>query len=116
MSDCVFCQIARRELKSDIVWEDDHVVAFRDIHPIAPVHLLVIPKRHYASLLDIPDGDMEVVGRIHAAINRLAREHGVAQSGFRVVNNCGPDSGQIVFHVHFHLIGGKPLGAFGRRG
>lgn len=115
LADCIFCKIAAKAVKSEIVYEDDRVVAFKDINPVAPVHLLIIPRAHYASLLDIPDAEIGIVGHIHSVIQRLARETGVDKSGFRVVNNCGPDGGQVVFHVHFHLIGGKPLGALGRR-
>lgn len=110
MSDCIFCKIINKEIPSEIVFEDEQVVAFKDINPVAPVHLLVIPKKHMESLNDIEDEDEALVGRILIVAKRLAKEFGIADSGYRVVNNCGDDGGQVVKHLHFHVIGGKPLG------
>ena len=109
MTDCVFCKIANKEIPSQIVYEDDQVVAFKDINPVAPVHILVIPRQHFASLNEVPSGELGVVAHIHGVIQKLAQELGVAEGGYRVLTNCGPDAGQVVFHLHFHLIGGRPL-------
>jgi len=109
MSDCPFCKIAAGEIPSKRCYEDDEVVAFHDISPQAPVHVLIVPRRHVASLDTATDADGALLGRILLVIRRLARELGV-QSGYRVVNNCGAPAGQSVFHVHFHLLGGRPMG------
>lgn len=105
MSDCLFCRIAAKEIKSSIVYEDDKVLAFNDINPQAPVHILVIPKAHADSFTDVKDYD--VIGYIYKIITKLAKEQGVAESGFRVVVNHGPAAGQAVKHLHFHLLGGR---------
>ena len=109
MSDCLFCKIAAGEIPSDRVYEDDDVIAFRDISPQAPVHVLVVPRRHLASLDEAAEADGELLGRILLVIQRLARKLGV-DTGYRVVNNCGASAGQSVFHIHFHLLGGRPMG------
>ena len=109
MSDCLFCKIAGGEIPSDTVYEDDDLFAFRDISPQAPVHILVVPKKHIASLDEAEEGDAELMGRILMLIQRLAGEQGVA-GGYRVVNNCGASAGQSVFHVQFHLLGGRAMG------
>jgi histidine triad (HIT) family protein len=106
---CLFCRIARRELPARILFETDHLVAFEDIRPKAPVHVLVIPKLHFASLNDAPDGSEPLIGELLHAARRAAREKGVAETGYRIVLNTGPDSGQEVAHLHFHVIGGRPL-------
>lgn len=109
-SECLFCKIARKEIPATLVYEDDSLLAFKDIFPQAPVHLLLIPKAHCESLADMTPAIAEVVGRLLQVAPRLAQEHGVAASGWRLLTNAGPDSGQTVFHLHFHLLGGKPLG------
>jgi len=109
--DCLFCKIVEGTIPSRKVYEDDHVLAFEDIQPQAPVHLLVIPKKHIASLNDAKPEDAELLGRVALAAQRVARDAGIADSGYRVINNCGKDSGQVVFHIHFHVLGGEPLGA-----
>ena len=109
MSDCLFCKIAAGDIPSKKAYEDDDLFAFHDINPQAPVHVLVIPKRHIASLNDATEGDRALLGRIVLTTRRLAEELGVA-SGYRVVNNCGASAGQSVFHVHFHLLGGRSMG------
>lgn len=109
MSGCLFCKIVAGDVKSEFVYEDDQVVAFKDINPAAPVHLLVIPRKHICSLMEVEEGDEVLIGHIHLVIKKLARQFNLDSSGFRVVNNCGKDSGQAVFHLHFHLIGGRPL-------
>jgi histidine triad (HIT) family protein len=107
-ADCVFCKIVRKEIPAKIVHEDDRILAFEDNRPQAPVHLLIVPKRHVATLLDTDDRDL--LGAIATAGVRLARERGVAESGFRFLANVNRDGGQVVFHLHFHVIGGRPLG------
>ncbi len=108
-ADCLFCRIARRELAAAVLFETDRVLAFEDIRPKAPVHVLVIPKRHFASLNDAPEGSEALLGELLLAARRAAREKGVAESGYRVVLNTGRDSGQEVPHIHFHVVGGRPL-------
>ena len=110
MSECLFCKIAAKEIPAAVVYEDDAILAFKDIFPQAPVHLLIIPKSHCEGLCDMTLGIAEAVGRIPQVAAGLAREAGVLESGWRLLTNCGPDSGQSVFHLHFHLLGGKPLG------
>lgn len=105
MSECLFCRIAQGEIPSRKVFEDDEVVAFHDIHPAAPVHLLMIPKKHVESLLEAEDGDEALFGKMLGLAPRLAKEQG-CENGFRVVINNGPDGGQEVYHLHIHILGG----------
>jgi len=107
---CLFCRIARGEIPADIVHEDDLVLAFRDINPKAPTHLLVIPRRHVQSAADLRESDAEMLGRLFGVAAQLAREAGVADRGFRLVTNSGPGAGQSVDHLHFHLLGGRQMG------
>ena len=107
-SDCLFCRIVSGEIPARIVAEDEHCVAFRDINPQAPVHVLVIPRVHVASLNDVADG--AVIGDMHRLAARIARSEGVAESGYRTVFNTNADAGQTVFHLHLHLLGGRRLG------
>lgn len=109
MSDCLFCKIAAGAIPSRRCYEDDDLVAFHDVSPQAPVHVLVVPRRHLASLDAAVEQDGALLGRLLLVIRALARELGI-QSGYRVVNNCGASAGQSVFHVHFHLLGGRPMG------
>jgi len=109
MSDCLFCKIANGEIPTNYVYQDDKVVAFNDIEPQAPVHILIIPRAHIASALEINDGNSEIVGHIFKVASKLAEEKGFAQDGFRLVNNCGKDGGQTVGHLHFHLLAGRYL-------
>jgi histidine triad (HIT) family protein len=109
MSDCLFCGIVEGKIKSDIVYQDEAVVAFKDIGPKAPVHLLIIPRKHIASISTLEAADGPLIGAIFSVAARLAREFGIADSGYRVVVNSGADAGQTVFHVHFHLLGGRPM-------
>ena len=108
MSDCIFCKIANKEIKSDIVYEDDRVVAFNDINPHAPVHILVIPKKHIVGVAGARDEDAELMGHLQLVAARLAEEKGVAE-GYRIVVNSGPLAGQSVMHLHYHLLGGRRL-------
>ena len=101
--------LSKAEIKGDVVYRDESVVAFRDIRPKAPVHILIIPRKHVATILDLDANDQAVIGQILLVIAKLAREQGIAESGFRVVVNSGADAGQTVFHLHFHLLGGRPL-------
>lgn len=110
MSDCLFCRIIRREVPSTIVFEDEQVLAFKDIFPQAPVHLLIVPKLHCDGLNDLNDEALAVVPRILEVAGKLAAESGVAESGWRLLANCGEHAGQTVFHLHFHLLGGKVMG------
>ncbi len=110
MSDCIFCKIINKEIPSTIVYEDEKIIAFKDINPVAPVHVLVIPKKHITSLIELEDEDKNIIGDIYLVINKIAKELGIAEKGFRVIVNCGEDGGQEVKHLHFHLIGGEKLG------
>ena len=111
VSDCIFCKIALREIPSELAYEDDEIIAFKDNQPLAPVHLLVIPKHHLRSLNDVTPEYETLIGHIFSVIRRLASEFGVAESGYRVVTNTGTDGGQVVGHLHFHLLGGQALNA-----
>ena len=106
--ECLFCRIASRQSPADIVYEDDTVVAFRDIYPKAPVHLLIIPRRHIASIGDLDADDAELIGRCLLAARRLGEITGFAERGYRISVNCGPEGGQVVYHVHFHFMAGRP--------
>lgn len=106
---CIFCRIVRKEIPSNIAYEDEHTLAFHDIDPRAPVHVLIIPRRHIEAVNHIQDGDVEVMGRLFHVARRLARELGVADSGYRMVVNNGPDAGQSVDHIHMHLLGGRAM-------
>ena len=107
MADCLFCGIIEGKIKGDVVYRDDRIVAFRDVRPQAPVHILIVPVKHIAMLSDLKDEDRELIGAIHRVANRLAEQNGVAKDGYRVVINCGANAGQTVFHIHFHLLGGR---------
>lgn len=109
MSDCLFCGIVAGSVPSTAVLETQHCLAFRDIKPAAPVHVLVIPKRHVDSLADIGAGDDGLLAGLVAAVKAVAEKEGVADTGYRVVTNVGEDAGQLVRHLHFHVIGGRPL-------
>lgn len=107
--DCIFCKIAEGTIPSRKVYEDDNVLAFHDIQPQAPAHLLVIPKKHIASLADASPEDAALLGEVMAAARKVAEEAGLAKDGYRVVTNVGPNAGQIVFHLHLHILGGEKL-------
>lgn len=110
MSDCLFCKIAKGDMDTDFLYEDDHVVAFKDIHPQAPIHFLIIPKEHISTILDLEEEHNQLVGHMYQVAKRLAKEYNIAEDGYRVVANCKEDGGQVVFHIHFHLLGGEKLG------
>ncbi len=107
--DCIFCKIANKEIPSSIVYEDDDVIAFKDLNPEAPVHVLVIPKKHISSLNAANPDDQQLLGKLMLTIPKIAAEQGIAESGYRVVNNCGEQGGQTVMHLHFHLLGGREM-------
>lgn len=109
MEDCLFCKIASREIGSDVVYEDERVLAFRDISPQAPIHVLVIPKTHTRDATTLGPGDGPLLEALFAAARLIAEADGVVSSGYRLVANVGPDAGQTVFHLHLHLLGGRPM-------
>lgn len=108
--DCLFCKIVDGSIPSDKLFEDDKFIAFRDINPQSRVHILVVPKRHIAKLSDCSQSDKEMLSGLLLTANKVARDEGMAESGYRVVINSGRDGGQVVFHVHLHLMGGEKLG------
>ena len=105
--ECIFCEIAAKKLSARIIYEDEHAVAFEDINPKAPVHALVIPKKHISTNLDIGQTDNMLIGHLFQIANQIAKDKGIADSGFRLVMNCNADSGQTVFHIHLHILGGR---------
>lgn len=107
--DCVFCSIIKRQIPADIVFDNDRVLAFRDINAQAPVHILIVPKKHIKGLNDIAGADQELLGEIQLVARTLARKEGIDVDGYRLVANCGPAAGQAVFHLHYHLLGGRPF-------
>lgn len=109
MAECIFCKIVSGEIPSKKVYEDDQVLAFGDLNPQAPVHVLIIPKKHIKSLDDITQEDVSLLGHIQWVAGKLAKEHNLPD-GYRVVNNCGIDGGQTVAHLHYHLLGGRTFG------
>src|SRR4030065_1449476 len=104
---CLFCKIVEKKIPSKIVYEDERVLAFEDINPQAPIHILVIPKKHISTSLEIKSDDNELVGYMFQAANKIAKEKNIAERGFRLVMNCNRESGQTVFHIHLHLLGGR---------
>ncbi len=112
--DCIFCQIATGQIPSDRLYQDDDIIAFPDVNPKAPTHLLIIPRRHIPSLAYLSEAETALVGQMTRVANQLAREAGLAQRGYRLVINCGPEGGQAVPHLHMHLLGGRQMaGALG---
>lgn len=109
MKGCIFCQAIAGERPAKKVWEDEKVLVIEDIHPQAPVHLLILPKKHIATLLEVGEEDQDLLGSIVLTAKRLAEIHGVSQRGFRLVANCLAEAGQSVFHLHFHFLAGRPM-------
>ena len=110
MSDhCIFCKIVSKEAKANIVYQDEQVTAFRDIHPVAPTHILIVPNRHIDSVGRMEPDDEQVVGHIFSVARRLAEQEGIFTGGYRLITNTGPHGGQTVFHLHVHLIGGQRM-------
>ncbi|MCM3040519.1 histidine triad nucleotide-binding protein [Paenibacillus motobuensis] len=110
MENCLFCSIVEGKIPSKKVYEDDTFLVFHDIQPAAPVHVLIIPKKHIATMNDVGTEDYAMIGELHRVAQQVAKELGVAETGYRLINNCGPDSGQAVYHIHYHLLGGAKLG------
>lgn len=107
---CIFCKIATQEIPAKVVYEDEKVIAFHDINPQAPYHILVIPKKHLSTLLELTEEDKELIGHIYLVINLIAKDLGFAERGYRVVVNCKEEAGQTVFHLHFHVLAGRGMG------
>jgi histidine triad (HIT) family protein len=107
--DCIFCKIVAGEIPSDTVYQDEEIIAFRDINPQAPVHIVIIPRKHIASLSQLSQSESALLGRLVTIANKLAQDEGIAERGYRVVINCGPEGGQLVPHLHLHLVGGRQL-------
>ncbi len=108
-ADCLFCKIANRQLPADIVFEDDELVAFNDISPQAPTHMLIIPKKHIATVNDLTDAEIDLPGKLILRAKTIASEKGIAETGYRLIMNCNEQGGQTVFHIHLHLLGGRQL-------
>jgi histidine triad (HIT) family protein len=113
MGDCIFCKIVDGSLKADVVFRDEQVVAFRDLHPAAPTHILVVPKRHINSVNSLEESDAALVGHMFVAAKEIAAQEGLAEDGYRLTVNTGAQGGQTVFHMHLHLIGGRQMRAMG---
>ena len=110
MEDCLFCKIVKGEVPSNKVYEDDEILAFHDINPATPIHILVIPKKHITTHNDLEKEDIELMGKIHMVINQIAEENGFKENGYRLIVNCAEDGGQEVKHLHFHILAGKKMG------
>ena len=110
MEDCLFCKIINGEIPCEKVYEDEEILAFKDINPAAPIHILVIPKKHITSLATLKQGEEEIIAKIYKTINIIAEKQGFKEKGYRVIVNCGEDGCQEVKHLHFHLLAGKKLG------
>ncbi len=110
MEDCLFCKMIKGEVPCNKVYEDEEILAFYDINPAAPIHILVIPKKHISSLAHLEKEDEAIVGKIYGVINQIAEENGFKQNGYRVIVNCGKNGGQEIMHLHFHILAGKELG------
>ncbi len=109
MTDCLFCNMVSGAVKPAVIYEDDAVLAFRDIHPQAPTHVLVIPKQHIATLNEVTAEQAALIGKLYLAAQHIARTEGIAERGFRTVMNCNAEAGQTVFHLHLHVLGGRPM-------
>lgn len=109
MTDCIFCKIVSGDIPGDIVYQDEDVLAFRDLNPQAPTHILVIPRKHIATINDIQPEDAELIGKMYLAASQIAKDEGIAEPGYRAVMNCNREAGQTVFHIHLHLLGGRPM-------
>ena len=110
MTDCLFCKMVSGEIQPDVVFEDDDVLAFRDVSPQAPVHVLVIPKSHIATTNELTPEHAALIGKMVLAARQIAADEGVAEPGYRMVMNCNPEAGQSVYHIHLHMLGGRPMG------
>ena len=110
MENCIFCKIIKKEIPASIVYEDNEIIAFRDVNPVAPVHILVIPKKHIESVIELKEEDELLIGKIYTVINKIVKQEQIDQKGFRAIVNCGEDGGQEVKHLHYHILGGKKFG------
>lgn len=110
MEECLFCKLIKGEIPSNKVYEDEEILAFHDINPEAPIHILVIPKKHISCLADIEKEDEALIGRIHGVINKIAKQERFIENGYRLITNCGEDSGQEIMHLHFHILAGTKFG------
>ncbi len=109
MGNCLFCKMVAGDIQPDVVYESDSVLAFRDLNPQAPVHILVIPKKHIATINDISDDDEVLIGELYTAAKKIASQEGISNNGYRAVMNCNEDGGQAVYHIHLHLLGGRSM-------
>ncbi|MBA7541773.1 Purine nucleoside phosphoramidase [subsurface metagenome] len=109
MEDCIFCKIINKKIPASIVFEDEKIIAFNDINPQAPIHILFIPREHFASLNDVPEEKKNILSHLLLKARQIAQEKGIAEKGYRIVLNTAKDSGQEVFHIHFHLLGGRRM-------
>ena len=107
--DCIFCKIINKEIPSTIVYEDESVIAFKDLNPVAPVHILVVPKKHISALSEVQEEDITLLGKVLYTCKEIAKSLPECDGGYRVINNCGDNAGQTVKHIHFHIIGGKQM-------
>lgn len=107
--DCIFCKIINKEIPSKIVYEDEEMIAFEDITPLAPVHILIIPKNHIEAITDLNDENSQFISKVYLIANKISELKGIKEKGFRITVNCGEDGGQVVKHIHFHLLGGTKL-------
>jgi len=109
VDDCIFCEIVKKQIPCEIIYEDDSVIGFKDISPQAPVHVIIIPKVHISNINDISEDESDVIGHIFIAAKKIAKDLGISETGYRIISNCGEDGGQTVQHIHFHLLGGRML-------
>lgn len=110
VNDCIFCKLAAGIIPSNMVLETERVLAFHDISPAAPVHILIIPRKHIPTMNDVAEEDLSLIADIHQVAQQIARQFGIADSGYRLINNCGKEGGQVVYHLHYHLLGGEAIG------
>jgi histidine triad (HIT) family protein len=108
-TDCIFCKIIAKEIPGDILYEDEQVLAFRDIQPATPIHILIVPKKHIPSVNEATEEDEKLLGHLHLVAKKIAQDEGIAERGYRLVINTGKEGGQVIFHIHLHLMGGKKL-------
>ena len=109
MTSCIFCKIVNKEIPSKIIYEDEKVLAFEDVAPQSPVHILIIPKKHYSTILDVEETTAELIGHVFMIAKKIAKQKGFAEKGFRIVMNCNTEGGQTVYHLHFHLLAGRQM-------
>lgn len=113
MNNCLFCQIIKKEIPTEIIFENDLLIIFKDIHPKAPIHFLIVPKKHLSSVNELNEEDRQIISEVFLQAKKIAKANKMSEKGYRLIVNTGPDSGQIVFHIHWHMLGGKKLGVLG---